>query len=288
VADVNPTVRQRELGARLRRLRNEQRLTVEEVAEKLLCSATKISRIETATRKPTLRDVRDLSQLYGLTPADTDELMNLARQAREPGWWTQYDDLDLEPYIGLEQNAASITCFTMYHAPALLQTGEYAQAMIKGVAPRIDPSVLDQRVEARLRRQQRLEQDSPPRYRAIVDEAVLHRQVGGPAVMQAQLGRFLEFERAGKVTIQVVPFDSGAHGAQDSSFVFLEFEEPPLSPVVFVEGLVRNSYHDRKSEVDRYREALEYLRDFALSPRDSVLRIEQIRKTYADGTTPSA
>ena len=288
MADVNPTVRQRELGARLRRLRNEQRLTVEEVAEKLLCSATKISRIETATRKPTLRDVRDLSQLYGLTPADTDELMNLARQAREPGWWTQYDDLDLEPYIGLEQNAASITCFTMYHAPALLQTGEYAQAMIKGVAPRIDPSVLDQRVEARLRRQQRLEQDSPPRYRAIVDEAVLHRQVGGPAVMQAQLGRFLEFERAGKVTIQVVPFDSGAHGAQDSSFVFLEFEEPPLSPVVFVEGLVRNSYHDRKSEVDRYREALEYLRDFALSPRDSVLRIEQIRKTYADGTTPSA
>ena len=288
MADVNPTVRQRELGARLRRLRYGLDLTAEEVAEKLLCSATKISRIETATRKPTLRDVRDLCQLYGLGPAETAELMSLARQAREPGWWTQYDDLNLQPYIGLEQDAASITCFTMYHAPALLQTGEYARSMIEGVAPRIDPGVLNQRVEARLRRQQRLEADDPPRYRAIVDEAVLHRQVGGPAVMQAQLSKFLEFERAGKVTIQVVPFDSGAHGAQDSSFVFLEFEDPPLSPVVFVEGLVRNSYHDRKGEVDRYREALEYLRDFALSPRDSVLRIEEIRKAYAEDATPSA
>jgi transcriptional regulator with XRE-family HTH domain len=281
VADASPTIRQRELGSRLRRLRTGLGLTVEEVADKLLCSATKVSRIETAMRKPTLRDVRDLCRLYGLGSAETDELMTLARQAREPGWWTQYDDLKLEPYIGLEQDAASITCFMMYHAPALLQTADYARAIIKGIAPKIDPKILDQRIEARLRRQNLLNRPDAPRYRAILDEAVLHRKVGGSAVMQAQLEKILEVGRNGAAIVQIVPFDAGAHASQDSSFVFLEFDAPVLSPVVFVEGLVRNSYHDHSNEVDRYREAIEHLRDSALTPRDSALRIEEMLKSYA-------
>lgn len=287
MADVSPTVRQRELGTRLRRLRNGLGLTVEDVAEKLLCSATKISRIETGTRKPTLRDVRDLCGLYGVNPAETDEMMTLARQAREPGWWTQYDDLNLEPYIGLESAASSITCFTMYHVPALLQTADYALAIIRGVAPRMDPNVLEQRVEVRMRRQQLLESDSPPRYRALIDEAVLHRQVGGAPVMRAQLDGIIESERAGRVTVQVIPFDAGAHAAQDSSFVYLEFREPALTPIVFVEGLVKNSYHDRKDDLDRYREAMEYLRDTALNPRESMLRIGEVRDVYAHKISPA-
>ena len=101
MSDASPTIRQRELGTRLRRLRNGLDLTVEKVSAKLLCSATKISRIETGTRKPTLRDVRDRCLLYGVGQAETEEFMALARQAREPGWWTQYEDLNLEPYIGL-------------------------------------------------------------------------------------------------------------------------------------------------------------------------------------------
>jgi len=286
VSDASPTVRQRELGTRLRRLRNGLDLTVEEVSAKLLCSATKISRIETGTRKPTLRDVRDLCLLYGVGPADTEEFMALARQAREPGWWTQYEDLNLEPYIGLEQSAASITCFMMYHMPALLQTADYARAIIKGIAPKINPEILDERVEVRLRRQQLLELDQPPRYRAILDEAVLRRQVGGMAVMQAQLAKVLKVERAGKAAVQVIPFDAGAHAAQDSSFVFLEFNEAELSPIVYVEGLVRPSYHDRKDEVARYREAIDYLRDSALSPRDSMALIDKMLRAYAEDVTP--
>src|SRR5712691_2150110 len=115
---ANPTVRQRELGLRLRELRNKLGLTVEEVGEQMLCSATKISRLETGARRASLRDVRDLCRIYGVTDeAEARDLMNLARQAREPGWWTQFDDLRLDPYIGLEQEAIAITAFSMYYVP---------------------------------------------------------------------------------------------------------------------------------------------------------------------------
>src|SRR6266700_3062868 len=194
---ASPTVRQRELGQRLRELRHGLGLTVEDVAGQLLCSATKISRIETGTRRASLRDVRDLCRIYGVTDeAAAASLMDLARQAREPGWWTQYDDLHLSPYIGLEQEATAITYFSMYFVPGLLQTEDYARAIIRGMAPKIEQKIFEQRVEARLRRQQLLEQENPPRVRALLDEAVLHRQVGGKAVMRAQLDKILEVARA--------------------------------------------------------------------------------------------
>ncbi|HCU92893.1 MAG TPA: XRE family transcriptional regulator [Actinobacteria bacterium] len=280
MADVSPTVRQRELGMRLRRFRNAKGLTVEEVAEKLLCSATKISRAETGARKPTLRDVRDLCGIYGVDPETSAELMELARQAREPGWWTQYDDLQITPFIGLEQEATAITCFGMYFVPALLQTKDYAREMIRGIAPKINPDILGQRVEARMRRQQLLQQPRPPRYRALLDEAVLRRQVGGPAVMKAQLEKILLLVQEEKATVQVIPFEVGAYAAIDSNFDYLEFGGSSLPGLVFVEGLVSHLYLERPADLERYSEALEYLRDEALSPRDSAKRIEEIR----DGT----
>jgi transcriptional regulator with XRE-family HTH domain len=282
VTGASPTVRQRELGARLRQLRTERGMPVEDVAERLLCSATKVSRVETGARRPSLRDVRDLCGIYGVDERTSAELMDLARKAREQGWWNQYDDLKLDPYIGLEQEATSITCFTMYYVPALLQTEDYARAIITAIAPKMDPRIHQQRVEARLRRQQLLAQDKPPRYRVLLDEAVLHRRVGGSAVMAAQLGKVLELELDGKATVQVIPFDIGAHAAQDSNFVLLDFEEP-LSSVVFVEVLTNNLLQERKDDLDRYREAIEYLRDSALSPRDSVLRISEMRRAYVGG-----
>ena len=277
MADVSPTVRQRELGMRLRRFRNAKGLTVEEVAEKLLCSATKISRAETGARKPTLRDVRDLCGIYGVDPETSAELMELARQAREPGWWTQYDDLQITPFIGLEQEATAITCFGMYFVPALLQTKDYAREMIRGIAPKINPDILGQRVEARMRRQQLLQQPRPPRYRALLDEAVLRRQVGGPAVMKAQLEKILLLVQEEKATVQVIPFEVGAYAAIDSNFDYLEFGGSSLPGLVFVEGLVSHLYLERPADLERYSEALEYLRDEALSPRDSAKRIEEIR-----------
>jgi transcriptional regulator with XRE-family HTH domain len=279
VTATSPTLRQRELGTRLRQLRTRLGLTVEKVGDELMCSATKISRIETGHRRPSLRDVRDLCKLYDVSDSDTDELMDLARMAREPGWWSQYGDLNLDPYIGLEQDASSITCFSSYYVPALLQTEAYARAIIKAIARKIDPEIHEQRVEVRLRRQQRLEQDNRPRYRALLDEAVLRRRVGGPAVMADQLGKILKLEREGKATVQVIPFEVGAHAAQDSNFVFLEFQE--ASPVVFVELLSTNLYQERISDLDRYREAVDYLRDEALSPRDSVALIAEVQKNYA-------
>jgi transcriptional regulator with XRE-family HTH domain len=282
VADVSPTVRQRELGTRLRQLRTELGMTVEDVAEKLLCSATKISRVETGARRPTLRDVRDLCGIYGVEKSAADALMNLAREARRQGWWMKYDDLQLNPYIGLEQAATSITSYTMYYIPALLQTEDYARAIIKGIAPKIDLKIHQQRVEVRLRRQQLLAQEKPPRYRVLLDEAALHRPVGGAVVMAAQLGKILEMERDGKATVQVIPFDVGAHASQDSNFVLLDFDDPTLS-FVFVEGLISHQYQERRPDLDRYREAIESLRDSALSPRDSVLRIAEMQRAYASG-----
>ena len=279
---ANPTVRQRELGMRLRGLRTDLGLTVEEVAEKLLCSATKISRMETGARRPSLRDVRDLCELYEVEPSAAQDLMSLAKQARELGWWKQYDDLRLDPYIGLEQNASAITCFMMFCVPALLQTEDYARAIIKAIAPGIDPKILEQRVEFRMRRQELLDRDNRPRYRVLMDESVLNRPVGGPEVMTAQLGKILKFDRENKAAVQVVPFDIGVPAIAESNFVLLDFEDPALSSVVFVEGLTTNQLFERKSDLDRYREAVDHLRDSALSPRDSVTRVAEMCKVYTD------
>jgi transcriptional regulator with XRE-family HTH domain len=279
---TSPTVRQRELGKRLRVLRNEHGLTVEDVAEKLLCSATKISRLETGARRPSLRDVRDLSQLYALDEPTSTALMDLARGAREQGWWTQYVDLNLDPYLGLEQDATAIISFTTFYVPALLQAEDYARAVITAIAPKMDPGILRQRIEVRMRRQQRLEDDNPPCYHVFLDEAVLHRVIGGPAIMAAQLAKILDAERQGKVTVQVVPFETGAHAAQDSNFIFFEFEESAgLSPVIFVEGLTGNHYLEKPAEIVRYREAIDNLRDAALSPRHSIRRVAEMQEIYA-------
>jgi transcriptional regulator with XRE-family HTH domain len=279
--DANPTVRQRELGTRLRELRNSLGLTVEQVGAELLCSATKISRLETGARRASLRDVRDLCRVYGV--ADPGPLMDLARQAREPGWWSRYDDLRLDPFIGLEQEAAAITSYTMYYVPSLLQTAEYARVVIRAIERKMDSRVLSQRVEARIRRQKLLELPNPARYRALADEAVFHRQVGGSSVMRAQLDKILTWAATDRGSIQVIPFSAGAHASADSNFDLLEFgENTRQDPVVYVEGLVSALYQERPAEVARYREAIEYLRDSALSTRDSLALISQIRDTYSN------
>jgi hypothetical protein len=222
-----------------------------------------------------------LCELYQVDASISEELMSLARAAREQGWWTQYEDLKLDPYLGLEQAATAITSYTMYYIPALLQTEEYTQAIIKAIAPKMSLDIHQQRVEVRLRRQQRLEEQDRPRYRVLLDEAVLRRPVGGAAVMATQLDKVIDAERRGRVVVQVVPFDAGAHAAQDSNFILFEFEENTnQSSVVFVEGLTGNQYFEKAREIERYREAVDYLRDAALSPPRSIQLIAEIRNTY--------
>jgi transcriptional regulator with XRE-family HTH domain len=289
VATSSPTVRQRELGKRLRQLRLEHGLTVEDVAHKIMCSATKISRLEAGTRRPSLRDVKDLCLLYEVDKSVADEFMIIAREAREQEWWTQFEDLNLDPYLGLEQVAGAITSYTMYYMPALLQTEDYIRVIIETIAPRMEPKILQQRVDVRMRRQRRLQEADRPRYRVFLDEAVLYRSVGGSAVMAAQLDKVLEAERQNKVTFQVVPFELGAHAAQDSNFILFEFgEKSGLSPVVFVEALTGNHYLEKEADIGRYREAVDYLRDTALSPRDSVRRLIEIKEIYKSGRYPAS
>ncbi len=272
-----PTVRQRHLAARLRALRLERELTIEEAAERLMCSPAKISRLETATRPPNPRDVRDLCGVYEIGQSETDELVEMAKEARRPNWWNKYVDLNM-PYIGLEEDAISITSYTMYYVPALLQAEQYTRAIILAIAPKIDKKILEDRIEARMTRQKILDRDDPPKYRVLMDESVLHRRVGGPAVMRAQIDKILDMANTGKATVQIVPFELGAHAAQDSNFILLDFDDQ--SPVAFVEGLVAHQYLDKKEDVERYREAVDYLRDSALSPRESILRITEARSLH--------
>jgi transcriptional regulator with XRE-family HTH domain len=261
VSGASPTLRQRELGLRLRRLRTGRGLTVEDVADKLLCSPAKISRIETAARRPGLRDVRDLCDLYGVDDVVKAELMQLTREARQQGWWSQYEDLNLNPYIGLEQEASAITHYAMHYVPALMQTEDYAREIIKKVLPGIDPRVLQDRVAARLR-----------------------RQVGDSALMAAQLGKIIELVQAGKTSVVVIPFAAGAYPTSDSMFIVLEFSESLMPTVVYVEGLTTNQFHERSPDVMQYQEALEHQRDAALTPQRSLQRLEEMRKTYLGDT----
>jgi hypothetical protein len=222
-----------------------------------------------------------LCALYDVDKETSEEFMNLARAAREQGWWTQYEDLQMDPYLGLEQAAKAITSYTMYYMPALLQTEEYTRAIIEAIAPKMNPEILEQRVEARMRRQLVLEDEDGPRYRVLLDEAVLHRSVGGPEITAAQLDKVLDAERRGKVIFQVIPFSVGAHAAQDSNFILFEFEENTnQSSVIFVEGLTGNQYIEKTRDIARYREAIDYLRDAALSPPSSVRLMAEIKNAH--------
>jgi transcriptional regulator with XRE-family HTH domain len=283
VSGTSPVARQRELGTRLRALRTERGMTVEEVAAELLCSTTKISRLETAARRPSLRDVRDLCVLYELDQEMSRELMSLAREARESGWWTEYADLGLDPLIGLEQEAATITCYSMYYMPGLLQTEEYAELIIKTVAPKMELHVVQQRTAARMRRQEVLGENGPV-YNVILDEMVFRRGVGNPSQMAAQVGKVLQLVNSDRITVQVIPFKAGAYAAADSYFVLLEFDdESNLWPVVYIEGLTDNQYLQRGPDIARYRETVEYLRDRALDPDGSIEFMENVRKEYGRG-----
>ena len=276
----SPTVRRRELGALLRTLRADRGLSAEEVTERLLFSPTKLSRIETGHSGASQRDVRDLCELYGVTePAERARLMNLAREGKQRGWWQDFD-LPYATFVGLEAEAASISVYQSGAVPGLLQTEDYARAMLQAQVPPFAPQELRQRIDARLTRQALLTGRDRPEYHAIVDEAVLHRQVGGPAVMRAQLQRISQPAQLPGVTLQVIPSEAGAHPAMESIFTILGFPTPLVSDIVYVEGLVGNIYLERPAELERYRLVFSHLRTIALTPADSNELIVKISASY--------
>jgi transcriptional regulator with XRE-family HTH domain len=272
----SPTVRRRELGALLRALRNQKGLTVEQAADQLLCSPSKVSRMETGHGIATPRDIRDLCALYDVTAeADRDRMQQLAREGKQSGWWQDYD-LPYSTYVGLEAEATVIGDFQSSVVPGLLQTADYARAGHEGAMPRLSPEEIERRIEAKLTRQSLLTQPDPPSFQVVLDEAVLHRAVGGSQVMDAQLERLIEAVRLPHVTIQVIPFTFGAHPGVESNFNILEMPAPTPG-VVFVEGLVGSVYLETAKDLSRYREVFKCLQTIALSPKDTISVIAKIR-----------
>jgi transcriptional regulator with XRE-family HTH domain len=264
----SPTVRRRELGALLRKLRVDGGLTVEQAAEQLLFSMSKLSRMETGHGVATPRDIRDLCGLYGVTDvAERDRMMKLASEGRKRAWWQAYD-LGYETYVGLEAEAVAISAFQSSVVHGLLQTPDYARALHEGALPRFSSERIELQIEVLLTRQRILTSENSPQLAVVLDEAALRRTVGGRRVMAAQLAKVLEMSARPNVDVMVLPFERGAHPALESNFTILGL--PNEAPnVVFVEGLVGSTYLERADDLKRYHEVFLKLQAIALGPQDT-------------------
>jgi transcriptional regulator with XRE-family HTH domain len=268
----NPTIRRWELGSHLRRLRESAGLSLDDVARELLCSPSKVSRIETAARTASLRDVRDLCQLYNVDSAEREHLMRLARESKQAGWWRNYDEVPSRyaTYIALEDAATSIQQYAMIRIPGLLQTPDYARAVLRRNVPRLGESVIEQYIMTRQERKRVLTKDDAPTYWAILDEAVLQREVGGAKVMREQMQHLVEQITEQHVVLQIVPFSAGAHAGMDNSFTVLEFKTAQIPDVVYVEALSGHLFLNRDQDLRLHHEVLDHLRAAALSPDASL------------------
>lgn len=276
-----PTVRRRRLAGELRRLREKAALTIDEVGEKLECSSSKISRIETGHVGVTPRDARDLLALYGVHGDEQEALVQLAREARKRGWWHAYNEVFTGAFVGLEADASSLRAFQALLVPGLLQTERYAYAVIRAMRPGAVDSEIERRVAARMARQRLLRDPNPPEYWAIIDEAVLHRVVGSREVMAEQFTQMSEIARLPHVTIQVVPFEAGAHSGMEGPFLILGFPEMADPDVVYVDSTNSGFYLELESDVRRYSLMFDHLRAAALKPEDSIEAITGAARWFA-------
>src|SRR5215831_5036997 len=250
----NPTLRGRRLAMELLRRREATGMSREEVARQLEWSTSTIFRIETGRSRPQPGNVRALLELYGVTGPERDGLIQLTRDARQPGWWHSFRDVlpnPYEVYIGLEAGAATIRNFEPVVVPGLLQTADYAREIFRNGPRELEREDVERRVEVRLARQEILTRDNRPRLWAVIDEAVIHRVVGGVSVMRRQLRHLAESAQQGKTTIQVVPYRAGAHAGTTGPFVILDYAEATDPDVVYVETLAGDIYLEG-SDVERY------------------------------------
>jgi transcriptional regulator with XRE-family HTH domain len=262
-ARSGPTVLRIALGAQLRRLREASGLTPGQAAEAIRATPSKISRLERGRSAPRQRDVADLLSLYGVTDeVDRDKMLALTRQASTPGWWQQYSDVMprwFELYVGLEKAASVIRSYEMQFVHGLMQTEDYARAVVLICNAKASAEEIDRRVSLRIQRQELLTQPDGPELWSVLDEAVLRRSPDGPEVMRAQLEHLLELTDLPKVTLQIVPFDAGPHAAAGGPFTILRFPEPDLPDVVYLEQLNSALYLDQADDVGDYQTAMDQL-----------------------------
>ncbi len=272
----SPTVRRRRLAARLRELRENAELTIDEVGERLECSASKISRIETGHVGVTPRDVRDMLEVYGIDDDEREALVQLAREARKKGWWHAYNEVFTGSFVGLESDASFLHTHQGLLVPGLLQTEAYTRAVIRAIRPDSAETDVELRVRGRVNRQKLItDEPNPPEYWAVLDEAVLLRMVGGPEVMREQLKKLVELASLPNVTLQVVPFSAGAHAGMEAPFLILGFPEQADPDVVYVENTTSGVYLEQPEDVHRYTLMFDHLRAAALKPDDTVELVDR-------------
>lgn len=272
MATPSPTVRRKRLTVELRRLREKAGLTCEDVGHRLECSGTRISRMETGRIGARPGDVRELLEIYGVTGADADSLVQLARDARRKGWWHAYARVLppwFEAYVGLESDAAGLRDFQPSVVPGLLQTEDYACAVLREAPHAGRGEDIDLQVALRMRRQAILDQASPPQVQVVLSESALRAQVGGPAIMRAQLLRLADLGARPDLTLQVLPLRTAAHAQPVSPFTMLEFADSADPTVVYLEHLTGSLLLEDEEEVRRYRAVFDHLRAAALGPGPS-------------------
>jgi len=281
VMAMGPTVRRRRLGSELRKLRDASGLKLEEVAAALGVAPSTLSRIETGKAPTKSAYLNQMLEMYGVTdPAQRQVLVDMAREGHRKGWWSAFDDVlpsGFDIFVGLEAETTGIRSYENSVVHGLLQTKEYARAVLRELQPRLTAEQIERQVDLRMARQGRLDDEPPLDLWVIHDEAVIRRMVGGPEVMKAQLRRMLEEVLPG-MTLQVLPFASGAHAGLRGPFNILEFADRTDSRVAHVESVGGFLYLEKDREVRSCADAFDRLRAAALSPGASADLIEQAVK----------
>jgi transcriptional regulator with XRE-family HTH domain len=275
----SPTISRRELGALLRALRTDRGWTVEQVAARLMVSASKVSRLETGQRGVSPRDIRDLCDLYEVDDDTRARLTDLAAEGKQHSWW-QPLSLPFTPYVELESAAASIHDYALMIMPGLLQTPDYARAVIAATPQHWSRKEIELRVEGRLLRQQILLRPDPPAYEVILGEATMSQVVGGPAVMAAQLRRLIEASWMPTVNIRLIRFDAGPLPAGNSKFIVLRFAQPGVPAQVYIEELTKEQFLVKPEDVDIYAQTFDLLRHLALPPDQTRAALESVASRY--------
>jgi len=277
-------MRRRRLAAELRRLRSDADLSIEEAAGKLTWPGSKVSRIENRQVGISPRDLRKLLDLYHVEDrAYREELLEIGRRATERGWWQAYSG-GVVPnayanLIGLEAEAATVRTYEPELIPGLLQTADYARAVIRAGRPADTLGEIDRRVEVRLERQEVLTRTDPPppKVGVVLNEAVLARRVGGPEIMRAQLEHLMRERDRANITVQILPFSAGEHPAMVGPFTMLTFIDPADPGVVNVENIIGAHALERPEEIRSYEDVWNAIQARAVSPADS----RAIMRTYA-------
>lgn len=275
-----PTVGSRRLAIELKRFRDENALTGEQVAEQMGWSVAKVYRIEGDKVRVLVRDVLRLLRLYGVSGAQHDAVVELAKLARVKDWWQQYSGAIPEWfqfYVGLEAAASARRGYESELVPGLMQTEGYTRA-IMSTAPAPDTDEVERQITVRMERQKRLTAAGPLTVWVVLNEAVIRRMVGGPQVMREQLAHLAELSALKNVTMQVLPYAAGAHPAMHGSFAIMEFPEPVDPDVVYLEAQTGALYLERTEDVRRYSLMFDYLRAQALGPDASRDLIAQLAR----------